>query len=125
MRYSRQSGQTLVLLLVFMMIMIALATTATTLAVVSSSSTLALQEGTLARELAATGIENAQVQLVRNTNYTGEVLNLNGGVVTIEVTGDNPKTITATAQAGNFVRSVQAMAQYTNGVLTITSWQEL
>lgn len=113
------------MLLVFMIIAISVTTAATIITLTNSQSNMRVQEGIVTQELAETGIENARVQLLRNTSYTGETLTANGGTVTIVVAGNNPKTITATAQVGNFIRKIQATATLTNGVLTVDSWREV
>ncbi len=123
--YQRQQkGQTLLMLLVFMIIAITVTSAATTLILVNSSNTQKMEGGTVAYQIAESGIENALLRLLRNPNYSGETLALNGGSATITVTGSNPYTITSLGKSGNFSRTLQVVINY-NGNMTISSWREV
>ena len=92
---------------------------------VNSLTITRTQEGILTDEMAESGAENALLRLLRDPSYTGETLTIDTGTVTVVVTGAATKTITSTATSGNFVRKVQVVAGYTNGIFSITSWQEV
>lgn len=122
----KKSGQTLTALLVFM----AIATTITAAAVVViiSGSTAAskYQQGIMTMQFAESAGENALLRLLRNPNYTGETLPVDGGSAVITVTGTTTKVIDVTATFGNFTRKMRLNAGYINGALTVTPpWTEV
>lgn len=117
-------GQTLLMLLVFMIIAITITSAATILILVNSANTQKMEGGSIAFHLAESGIENALLRLLRNPNYAGETLSINGGTATITITGSNPYTITSTGKKGNFSRTLQVVINY-NGNMTISSWKEV
>lgn len=123
---SRQSGQTLLTLLFFMVIAISITTAAVIMIMTNSLSTTRLEEGTTAYYIAESGVENALIRLLRDPSYTGETLPVGLGSTVISVTNNGGVyTITSTGTGGNFTRKIQAVASYTNNVLTISSWVEI
>jgi len=119
-----KQGQTLLMLLVFMVIAITITSAATILILVNSANTQKFEGGTVAYHITESGIENALLRLLRNPNYAGETLSVNGGTATITVTGSNPYTINSTGKKGNFSRTLQVIVNY-NGNMTISSWREV
>ena len=119
-----KQGQTLLMLLVFMIIALTVTSAATTLILVNSANTQKMEGGTIAFQIAESGIENALLRLLRNPAYTGETLPLNGGSATITVAGTNPYTITSIGENGNFTRTLQVVVNY-NGIMTFSSWREV
>lgn len=120
-----KKGQALITLLIFMVVALTVSTTATLLLVSSSRSATKLEMGLNALHIAESGAENAVLRLLRDSSYTGEpAFALNGGTVTVSVTGNNPKTIISEGRVGDFVRKVQVVVTYTS-ILTITSWKEI
>ena len=117
-------GQTLLILLVFMIIAITVTSAATILILVNSANTQKMEGGTVAFHISESGIENAMLRLLRNPNYTGEIIPINAGSATISVTGANPYTITSTGESGNFSRTLQVVVNY-NGSMTVSSWREV
>lgn len=126
MKYiHHQSGQALVVLLFYMIIAITLATTAVAVVISNSLSVTQSEQGAHALEIAEAGAENGLIRLLRSTGYTGETLTVGEGSATVTVTGDNTKTITSVGTVSGYSRSVQVMVSIINGVLTVTSWQEI
>lgn len=119
------SGQALVILLFYMIIAITLATTAVAVVVSDSLSITQSEQGAHALEVAEAGAENALIRLLRSTTYTGEILTVGSGSATVTVTGINTKTITSVGTIGGYSRTVQVTAALVNGVLSVTSWQEI
>ena len=122
---QRSSGQALVILLFYMIIAITLATTAVAVVVSNSLSVTQSEQGAHALEVAEAGAENALIRLLRSTNYTGETLTVGDGSATVTVTGVTTKTITSVGTIGGYSRTVQVTTSNINGVLSITSWQEI
>ena len=122
---KKQAGQALVILLFYMIIAITLTTTAVAVIVSNSLSVTQEEEGSRALEVAEGGAENSLLRLMRNTSYTGETIILGDGSATSTVSGTMTKTIVSTGTIGGFSRVVQVGVSTTNGVMTVTSWQEL
>lgn len=119
-----QSGQALTVLLFFISVSIIITTGAVALIIGSSMGASRLQQSITAYDIAEAGIENATLRLLRDPTYSGETLTVGGGTATISVTGDNPQTITARGHFNNYVRQVQAVISYSDGVLSVLSWGE-
>lgn len=123
---NTQEGQALVILLFYMIIAIMLSTTAVAVVVANSLSVTRNEEGYHALEIAEAGAENALIRLMRSTSYSGETLTVGGGSVTVTVDGSSSQKIaTSSGTVGSFTRSVQITTTINNGIITLTSWQEL
>jgi len=121
-KYSQ--GQALVSLLVFSVIAMAIISAATVLIVNSMYGTTSLERGSIAKQIAESGAENAILRLLRDPGYTGETLPVGDGTATITVSGANPRVITSQGRSGDYLRTVQITADYTN-ILNIISWKEI
>jgi|SRR3989344_1367352 len=121
-----QSGYALVTLLFFIIISITISTGAVVVLVNSMQSTTRQELGLSAYYIAESGIENAILRLLRDPNYIGETLVASGGTTIIQVTKNgNQYTIRSEGTQGNFTRTIQASALSTDGILTITQWEEV
>ena len=118
-------GSTLITLLVFMIVALSVTTTAVAILITNSQSGSMQEQGTEAYSAAESGIENAIIQLLRNPNYTGETLSVGSNQAVVVVSGTSPYTVTSTGTRGNYTRKVQAIMDYTDGTLTVTSWKEI
>jgi len=121
----KSKGQALVTLLFFVLISLTITSAAIIIIVANSLSANRFQEGTKAYYMAESGIENALLRLLRDPNYTGETLTVGTATSVVTVTGTNPKTVVSVGKDGNFTRTVQAQATYTNGFYTFSNWKEL
>lgn len=120
-----QKGQTLVILLTLMVIVIVITSASVIVTTLNARATDTLYEGATAHDVAESGAETAMVKLLRDPNYSGETTPMGGGQAVITVTGTNPKTVISKGSIGNFTRKIQVVADYTNNVLTVTSWNEI
>ncbi len=120
-----QNGQTLVTLLVFSVIALTVATAAVSIMLNVSHATNRVEGNITASQVAESGIENALLRLLRNPSYTGETLQVGDGTVVITVTGSNPKTVTAIGTLYSHTKTVEATVTFTNGIMSVTSWQEI
>jgi hypothetical protein len=118
-------GQALVVLLFYMIIAITLSTTAVAVVLSNSLSVTKNEMNIRALEIAEAGAENALIRLLRNTGYTGEVLTVGDGNATVTVTGINTKIITSVGTISDSSRNIQVGVSMINGVLSITSWEEM
>lgn len=118
-------GQALVMLLIYMVITISIVSAAVVAVIVNSISGSKQVSSQNVYVLAEGGIENALLRLIRNPEYTGEILEFNEGTATVDVTGTEPKTILSVGKIGNFVRSIEVSVSYIDNELRILSWDEL
>jgi hypothetical protein len=118
-------GQALVILLFFMVIAITLTTTSVAVIVANSMNVTRTEESMHALEVAEGGAENALIRLLRDTQYVGETIPLDGGQSVITVTGGTDKTIRSVGSVGSFTRTIEVVVRFTNGVLSVLSWQEI
>lgn len=118
----RQAGQAVLTLLFFMVIGLSIITAVVIVVVNTAQAGSNVEQGTLAYYGAETGVENALLRLLRDPNYTGEVMNIDGGTVTIVVSGG---TITSTARIDNSIRKVEVQTVYNGNILTVSSWKEI
>ncbi len=122
MKIKSQKGSALITLLFFMVISLTIVTGVTIVVLNNASSTSSAEQGTLAYYAAETGAENALLRLIRDPNYTGETLDLDGGSVVIQV---NNGTIISTAAVYRSVRKIQVVTTNINNQVTVTSWKEI
>lgn len=122
---KQNSGQTLIIFLIYILVAIIVTTAATAIILSNSRNTDKLYQGTTAYDVSESGAETAILKLLRDPNYTGETLTVGDGTATITITGTNPKTIISKGTINNFTKSVQAIVDMSNNVLTVTSWKQL
>lgn len=120
-----KKGQALIFLLVIVAIGIITTSAIFTLSIVSSQSALSFTNGEVALQLAKSGVENAIIRLIRDPSYTGEVMNMTGGTVTISVVGNTAKTIRSKSIVGKSVRILEAKGDYNNTVFILTQLGEI
>lgn len=120
-------GQSLISLIFISIIGITIAMGATMLVLINSQSTLELQQGTIAFETAQSGAENALLKLLRDPDYSGETITVDGGTSDILVSNSSGTYIaTASGKIGNYIRKVQVKAHYDNNyILVVDSRKEI
>lgn len=120
-----QNGQAMITLLFFVIVGITVTSAATIIIMINSLSTNKLQQGLIVYSSAEAGIENALLRLLRDPNYKGETLTIGEGNVEVKVTGSSPIIITSQAKEGDLLRKIEVQTQYTNNILTVSSWKEV
>lgn len=125
MATTSQTGSVLITLLIFVVVSLIIVSSAVLLVVDSTVMTTNQQIGTTAISIAESGAENAILRLLRDPSYTGETLTVGTGTAVITVTGSDPITIRSVGSIGDFERTVDVLVHRENGVLTVTSWQEV
>lgn len=124
------SGQALVTLLVFMIIAITVTSAAVAVMVLNTRSSSKFQDGIVALHIAESGVENAILRMLRDTNYTGETnLAVGEGIVDIATVHDASDQdviyATSTGKVRSFSRKIEIKARYENGLFNILSWREV
>lgn len=122
----KQNGQVLVSIL----IIIAVAVLATGTAVVASSLSRTTGVATVSDKLlyaAESGAEETLIKLLRDPNYSGESVNINGVSVNINVTNPTPseRLIISKAVQDNLIRKVAVSAEFINNILAVNSWKQI
>jgi len=125
MNKNYQQGQTLVILLLYMVIAIIVTTSSIALVINSSSGTDTLYQGTNSIDIAESGAETAMIKLLRDPNYSGEILAVGDGQAVVTVSGTDPKIILSKGTLNNFTRSIQVIVDAGNNTHTVTSWKEI
>lgn len=126
-----QKGQTVILFLVFMVVAIIVISGAVAVSILNSQSTSKFSLSQEALYVAEAGAEDALMRLVRNPNFdpglSGYSLSVgSSGDSTITVnTNGNIRTITSIGESVGIKRKVEVIGQFTNGVFSITGYQEL
>lgn len=126
MKHRKTNGQAIIILLFYMVVAITLTTTTVAVIVANSLAVTSTEESMHALEVAEGGAENAIIRLLRDTQYAGETIPLDGGEAVISVSGTTDKTIRSVGNVGNFSRTIEVVAQFSaDGVLSVVSWQEI
>jgi hypothetical protein len=125
MKIKKQKGQTLVILLTYMVIAVIVTTASIALIINSATGTDRVYQGSNSLDVAESGAETAMIKLLRDPNYAGETLVIDGGEAVITVSGTNPKTVLSEGTVNNFTRTIQVIVDMSNNTLTATSWKEI
>lgn len=115
-------GQALVMLLFFMLIGITVTTAAVHILINNVTGVSTVEQSALAYATAESGVENALLRMLRDSQYSGETLIMGGGTVVTTVSNG---AITATGTVGGATRKVQVQTVYNNDILTVSSWKEI
>lgn len=122
---NKIKGQALISLLVFMIIAITVTTGAVFLLISNSINTTKIARGNNSLTVAEAGAENALINLLRDTSYTGETLSVENGEAEVTVTGTNPYLVISKGTDGDFSRTVEVSVEFVNNEMRINSWKEV
>lgn len=123
----KKNGQALITLLVFMALLLIVGMASIMMMIINSQTSAKFEQSVVTLHVAESGAENAILQLLRNPNYSGEILSVGTGTTTITVTdiGGNQKKIVSIGKDGNFLRKLQVTINDSGNILTIVSWKEI
>lgn len=124
---SLQSGQALVTLLFFTVIGITVVAGSVMVIFANSLSGMRFQQGSVAYEIAQSGMENGLLRLLRDPGYTGETLSVGSGSASIAVvpSGVDGYTVTSVGTLGNFTRRIESTVTYSDNEFEVTSRKEI
>ena len=122
---KRSKGQALIPLLILIVILLSLGATAIELAIGNILIDRYSQEELIGYYTTESALENGLLRVLRNPNYAGEDLQINGASCTIEVSGTTEKTILAFCEDENWIRRIQAQISFVDGQMEINSFQEI
>lgn len=123
-KMSFQSGNSLIMLLVFSVVATTVAAAAVAVIINVSQASGKVEGRVMAAQVAESGMENALMRLLRNPNYTGEILPVGTGTATISVTGTTTKTITSIGRINNFLQTIEVIVTYNDSIMSVSSWKE-
>lgn len=122
---KNQNGQALITLLFFTIVSITIISTVAIVTLVQAKNTNAQAMSGATYFYAESGAEVALVRLLRDPTYSGGNLSIDQASVTIQVTGVNPKVITAVATYLGIKRTISVDVDYSNNILRVLSWKEI
>jgi hypothetical protein len=125
MKRKNQKGQALITLIIFIVVATTVIAGAVAATIINSQATGKLAQSEESLKIAEGGAENAVLKLIRNPNYSGEILSIGNGTATITVTGSGTKTIVSEGTEGNFKRKIQVTGSFVNNVFTISNWASI
>lgn len=122
-----EEGSVLLVVMVIMLVASLVIAAAITLILSGSSSTTRVEVAQMAYQAAESGVDEAQLRLLRDPNFTGNVSNIPVGVSTADITVSSawPKTIDSYGKYGGVIRHIRITATFNSGILTITALKEI
>lgn len=75
--------------------------------------------------IAESGVEVTLLQILRNPDYNGGVINFENGTADITVTSTSPFTFISRSDLNGYQRSIQVIINYQDGVMAVQSWKEI
>jgi len=119
------SGQALTSVLIMLTIGMSVITVSSGLINSSILTTSRLLESNDAYLIAESGVEATLLQILRNPDYSGGVINFENGTAQITVTSTSPFTFISKGILNNYQRTIQVIINYQNGFMTVQSWKEI
>lgn len=124
---SFKDGQALIGVLAVIAISTVLVSSLMVNSLISAHSSLKLRQSNAVMGNADSYIQDAIIKIIRDPNYIGETLTLNGSRVIIEVTGENPKNILVKSinSQGDILRRLSLQLSFSNdGAISVNNWVE-
>ena len=127
LKVKSERGQALIMVVLIGVIALVAVTSATTLAISALKRTSTTTLGVFQYHIAYGAMENAFIQLLRNPNYTGETVILDGSVCTIVATAGSTKIVEArcVSAGGAYVRKLMATVDFPGGIMTVSGISEI
>jgi hypothetical protein len=125
-RQRANSGMALVTVIIFSAIGSIVIIAALSLTSITSQSSLYFLQGQRALLVAEAGAENALMRLLRDPDFSQEVLTIADGTARIEVSREaETRVILVEGRVGFTTRKVEVRTIDTNGITTVKSWGEV
>lgn len=121
----RYGGNILVVVLVLMVVGMTIISMSLALVISTSQSLGGAMTTDRVRAAAEGGVENAILNVLRNPEYAGETLVIDGLDVTSTVTPGAQTIIAVTADHGAYTQSYEVVLERISGVLSVASWQQI
>ena len=125
--FKFQKGQALIMVVLVGLIALIVVVSATTAVVSELKRTILTSRGVSQYHITYGALENAFMQLLRNPNYTGETVTLDGSVCTITATAGSTKTVTTVCVSadGRYVRKLGATVIFSAGTMDVSGISEV
>lgn len=118
-------GQALIPLLIVLVIAISLATLAIELSINNMIIDRSFMNGLTGYYSAESVLEDSFLRWLRNPNYSGDTMMVNGLDCTSQVTGSSPWLVQVSCGDGRFVRKISAEVNWVDGEMTVSNVMEL
>jgi hypothetical protein len=127
MKNKKQSGQAMLAVVGLLSVGLLMASTNVMIGIIQHDQTLYFQQSNQGRQLVEAGVEEAIIRLLREPDYQGGQLVIDGKDVKIEVLeGDqSDKVIIASVNYFGKEKKVQAEINQSSGRLEIESWEDI
>lgn len=123
---NSQSGMALVTVIIFAVVGLIVITLGITLSISTSQANLHSLQAQQAFHIAEAGVENALIRVLRDPHYQGEVLTLNDGTATIEVSnGESSQVVTVVGEYRATTKKIEVRLSEQNGIMRVESWKEI
>lgn len=120
----RQQGQAMFAVVGLLSLGLLILSTNILVGIIEHNLSLIWQQSDQGRCIAEAGTEEAVLRILRDPDYGGGILVIDGRNVTIEVTGNNPKTITSQVNFFGKEKRIRAEVTLGTGESEITNWEE-
>lgn len=124
---NNQRGQALIMVVLVGVIALIAVASATTLAISELKRTTTTTLGVSQYHITYGAMENAFMQLLRNPDYSGETVMLDGSTCTITATAGLTKTVEVRCVSadGSYVRKLTATVTFSGGTMTVSGISEI
>ncbi len=112
--------------LIIAAVVLTIGITVSLMSIGEGQSALSLTKGEITLNLGEGCMEDALLQISKNSNYSGGMISQPEGICTITVLkAGNSYTVTSTNTATDYRRTIQAVVNKSASNLIISSWKEI
>jgi len=121
---NNQKGQAMFAIVGLLSLGLLVLSTNILIGIIEHNLSLSFQQSDQGRVVAEAGLEEASIRLLRDPDYEGGQLLINGRNVIIEVSGENPKTISSSVNYFGKLKRVRAEVIFASGQNQLSNWEE-
>lgn len=119
-----KKGQALLIVILLSAIVLTIGMVTSSLSVANLQETIIFKEGVKTYFLAESALENGLIRLLRNPQYSGESLQLEGVPCIIEVSQE-PVQVRAWCDTGQVIRRLEADVSFIDGQMQVSQFREI
>ena len=121
---NKQKGQAMFAIVGLLSLGLLVLSTNILIGIIEHNLSLSFQQSDQGRVIAEAGLEEASIRLLRDPEYDGGQLVINGRNVIIGVSGENPKTISSSVNYFGKLKRVRAEVIFASGENQLSNWEE-
>ena len=121
---NKQKGQAMFAIVGLLSLGLLILSTNILIGIIEHNLSLSFQQSDQGRVVAEAGLEEANLRLLRDPDYDGGTLVINGRNVIIDVSGENPKTISSSVNYFGKLKRVRAEVIFASGQNQLSNWEE-